>query len=174
MVAIISGKSALFPYPPIVDKYTWGFLMVRKIYHDFIVQSQSKGEVLSEKKMIVLLKFIDKIPNRLSLNIPGNHFLFVGKKGARSVANCLDKFDGEIEQIKAEQGGYDRHQPDAGDMAFALQGGFNFSHNCWFFCPKVSEGRSDALRPWWRSPRRRRPVLRRRQEGKFLQSLCHL
>lgn len=105
MVAIVSGNSALFPYHPIVDKYTWGFLMVRKIYHDFIVQSQSKGEVLSEKKMKVLLKFIDKIPNRLSLNIPGNHFLFVGKKGARSVANCLDKFDGEIEQIKAELSG---------------------------------------------------------------------
>ena len=105
MVAIISGNSTLVPYHPIVDKYTWGFLMTRKIYHGFIAKSQSRGMTISENKLNEILKFIDKIPKRLSGNIPGNHFLFVGKKGARAVAQSIEKFDSEIDKIKAELSG---------------------------------------------------------------------
>ena len=105
MVAIISGNSTLVPYHPIVDKYTWGFLMTRKIYHGYIAQSQSKGKTISESVLNDLLKIIDKTPKRLSGVVPGNHFLFVGKNGAKSVANCLGKFDVEIEKIKAELSG---------------------------------------------------------------------
>lgn len=105
MVAIISGKSKLVPYHPIVDKYTWGFLMVRKIYHDTIVSRQSKGAVFTEPTLRDLLKFIDTLPNRLSKRVPGNHFVFIGKKGARTIANSLERFDLEIDKIKSDLSG---------------------------------------------------------------------
>lgn len=105
MVASISGKSKIVPYHPIVDKYTWGFLMVRKIYHDIIVSSQSKGNVFTESTLRDLLKFIDNLPNRLSRRVPGNHFVLIGKKGARAIANSLEKFDSEIDKIKSDLSG---------------------------------------------------------------------
>ena len=105
MVAIISGKSKLVPYHPIVDKYTWGFLMVRKIYHDTIVSRQSKGDVFTESQLRELLKFIDNLPNRLSTRVPGNHFVLLGKKGARTIANRLEKFELEINKIKFDLSG---------------------------------------------------------------------
>lgn len=105
MLAIILGISKLVPYHPIVGKYTWGFFMVRKIYHDTIVISQSKGAIFTEPQLRDLLKFIDNLPNRLSRRVPGNHFVFLGKKGARTIANCLVKYDLEIEKIKSDLSG---------------------------------------------------------------------
>jgi len=105
MVAVISGKSKLVPYHPIVDRYTWGFLMVRKIYHGTIVSSQSKGAVFTEPQLRNLLKFVDNLPNRLSKRVPGNHFVFLGKKGARAIANSLVKFDLEIDKINYDLSG---------------------------------------------------------------------
>jgi hypothetical protein len=105
MVAVISGKSKLVPYHPIVDRYTWGFLMVRKIYHGTVVGSQSEGAVFTEPQLRDLLQFIDNLPNRLSKRIPGNHFVFLGKKGARGISNSLVKFDSEMDKIKSELSG---------------------------------------------------------------------
>jgi len=105
LVAIISGNSALAPYHPIVDKYTWGFLMTRKIYHDYFVNSQKSGSMISEKEIHDLIPYINHIPDRLSKVVAGNHFLFVGKKGARSVVDHLEKFDSEIEKIKSDISG---------------------------------------------------------------------
>ena len=105
LVAIISGNSALAPYHPIVDRYTWGFLTIRKIYHDYIVKGRKSGSASSEQKIKELIQYINSIPDRLSKVVPGNHFLFVGKKGARSVANHLEKFDSEIKKIKNDISG---------------------------------------------------------------------
>ncbi len=105
LVAIISGNSNLVPYHPIVDKYTCGFLTTRKIYHDNFVNSQKLGSAVSEQKVNELIPYINSIPDLLSKVVAGNHFLFVGKKGARSVANHLEKFDSEIEKIKTHISG---------------------------------------------------------------------
>ncbi|MEM7007713.1 MAG: hypothetical protein AAF462_01095 [Thermodesulfobacteriota bacterium] len=105
LVAVISGNSTLAPYHPIVDKYTWGFLMVRKIYHDTIVNAQRSGVALGKSKLKCLLNFVDNIPNRLSTNIAGNHFLFVGKKGAKAVSNALEKFELETDKIMSDISG---------------------------------------------------------------------
>jgi len=105
LIAIISGDSVLAPYHPIVDKYTWGFLLTRKIYHDYFVKSQKLGYGTSEQKIKELIPYINTISDRLSKVVSGNHFLFVGKKGARSVANHLEKFDSEIEKIKSDISG---------------------------------------------------------------------
>lgn len=105
LVTNISGNSSLSPYHPIVDKYTWGFLTTRKIYHDYFVQSQKSGFEISEHKLKELVRYVNTVPDRLSKVVSGNHFLFVGKKGARNVANHLEKFDFEVERIKTDISG---------------------------------------------------------------------
>jgi hypothetical protein len=105
LVAIISGDSSRSPYHPIVDKYTWGFINTRKIYHDFFVKSRKPGSEISEQKLKELVRYVNGVPNRLSKVISGNHFLFIGKKGTRNVANSLEKFECEVEKIKADISG---------------------------------------------------------------------
>jgi len=105
LIAIVSGNSSLAPYHPIVDKYTWGFLIIRKIYHDYFVQSQKSGFEISGQKLKELVSYVSRVPDRLSKVVSGNHFLFVGKKGARSVANHLEKFDLKVEKIKTDISG---------------------------------------------------------------------
>jgi len=79
--------------------------MTRKIYHDYFVQSQKSGFEISEQKLKELILYINSVPDRLSKVVSGNHFLFVGEKGARSVANHLEKFDSQIEKIKTDISG---------------------------------------------------------------------
>jgi len=48
------------------------------------------------------VRYVDKLPDRLSKVVSGNHFLFVGRKGAKNVANHLEKFDFKVEKIKVD------------------------------------------------------------------------
>jgi hypothetical protein len=105
LIINITGDSNLAPEHPIVDKTTWAFLMTRKIYHDYFVQSQKSGTKMTGQDFKDFVRYVDKLPDRLSKVVSGNHFLFVGKKGARSVANHLEKFDLEVEKIKADISG---------------------------------------------------------------------
>ncbi len=102
LVPVISGNSALAPYHPIVDRSTWAFIVTRKIYHDYFVKRQTEGFRISESKLKEFVRYIDGLPDRMSKNIPGNHFLFVGRKGAQRVSDLLEKFDREIAGIKGE------------------------------------------------------------------------
>jgi hypothetical protein len=101
-VAVVSGNSHLSPYHPIVDKTTWSFLNTRKVYHDFVVNSQKNGSVLSQQRLKDLVMYTNSLSSRLTRVVSGNHFLFVGKMGARKVANTLEKFDSKIEDINKE------------------------------------------------------------------------
>jgi len=102
LIASISGESSLAPYHPFVDKWTWGFLTVRKIYHDFINRNEDKLSKFSNSKFKELVDFVNELPDRLHKSIPGNHFLFLGKKGAKQVAEHVEHFDKEIALIKRE------------------------------------------------------------------------
>jgi hypothetical protein len=102
LVAVIHGDSALAPYHPIVNRSTWAFLVTRKIYHDYFVKRQAEGFRISKNKLNEFVRYVRTLPDRLSENVSGNHFLFVGRKGARRFSDLLEKFDREIAEIKGE------------------------------------------------------------------------
>ena len=102
LIANISGDSRLAPYHPIVDKVTWGFLITRKIYHDYCVKNQESLSKISEAKFKKLVEYVNTLPERLHSSISGNHFLFVGRYGAQKIADYVEHFDKEIEKIEQE------------------------------------------------------------------------
>ena len=57
---------------------------------------------MSESKLKEFVGYISGLPDWLSENVPGNHFLFVGRKGAQSDSDLLEKFDREIVKIKGD------------------------------------------------------------------------
>jgi len=105
LVAIISGNSSLVPYHPIVDRASWAFLNTRKIYHEYVVEAQRNGFRFTDQKLYELANCIEGISQRLSRVTTGNHFLFVGKTGAKKVADCLEEFEMEVHRIKADISG---------------------------------------------------------------------
>ena len=102
LIANISGNSRLAPYHPIVDKGAWGFLITRKIYHDYFVKNQESLSKISDAKFKELVEYVNDIPNRLIKAISGNHFLFVGKYGAQKIADYVEHFDKEVQTINQE------------------------------------------------------------------------
>src|SRR3989304_844209 len=102
MIVNISGNSRLAPYHPIVDKGAWGFLITRKVYHDYFVKNQEPLYQLSEARFKELVEYVNTLSERLHSSISGNHFLFVGKYGAQKIADYLEHFDKEIQEINQE------------------------------------------------------------------------
>lgn len=102
LVASISGNSSIAPYHPVVDKSTWSFLVIRKIYHDYFVKAQSSGFNFRNEDIKTFIDYINDLPDRLHKSINGNHLLFIGQKGASEVAEYIDYFYSEITLIKTE------------------------------------------------------------------------
>ncbi|MGH7802179.1 MAG: hypothetical protein ACREOW_16395 [Thermodesulfobacteriota bacterium] len=102
MITNISGDSKLAPYHPIVDKWTWGLLITRKVYHDYFVNNKKPLSQLSNKRFKELVEYVNDIPNRLHSSISGNHFLFVGRYGAQKIADYVEHFDKEVQTINQE------------------------------------------------------------------------
>src|SRR3970040_475232 len=102
MIANISGNSRLAPYHPIVDQVTLGFLITRKIYHDYLVKNKPPLSKISKARFYEFVDYINNLPNRLLKAISGNHFLFVGRYGAQKIADYVEYFDKEIEKIEQE------------------------------------------------------------------------
>jgi hypothetical protein len=102
IIASISGNSKLAPYHPLVDKATWGFLIVRKVYHDYFVKNQELLSRMSKAKFHEFIDYVNNLPHRLLKVVLGNHFLLVGRYGAQKVADYVEHFDKEIQAIKEE------------------------------------------------------------------------
>ena len=47
-----------------------------------------------------MLSYLDEMPQKLRRIVWGNHFLFVGEKGAKEVTDCLEEFEITVSEIK--------------------------------------------------------------------------
>jgi len=102
LVANISGDSKIAPYHPMVDKGTWGFLVTRKVYHDYFVKNEARISQASNSEFNEFVQHVNNLPNRLLKTIPGNHFLLIGKHGAQKIAGYVEYFENEVNVIKQE------------------------------------------------------------------------
>jgi hypothetical protein len=102
MIANISGDSKKAPYHPIVDRETWGFLMNRKFYHDYLARNRECLHQLPMERFNELVEFVKSLPDRLHKTVSGNHFLFVGRYGAQKIGDYVEQFDKEIQKIEKE------------------------------------------------------------------------
>jgi hypothetical protein len=102
LIASISGDSKMAPYHPLVDKGTWGFLITRKVYHDYFVKNEGWISQASNSEFNEFVQYVNDLPSRLLKATPGNHFLLVGKHGAQKIAAYVEYFENEMNVIKQE------------------------------------------------------------------------
>lgn len=87
----------------LTDKYTWAMILVNKIYFHYFSKMGYVPQELSKEKWEELNQLLDTIPERLTQKIPdGNHFFFIGKKGAKTTADIITQLIQELEDIKKQ------------------------------------------------------------------------
>ena len=102
LVAAISGTSRVAPYHPLVDRATWSFLAARALFHGGLADRAGALAQLSADRFEALARLFDDLPRRLHVRLPGNHFLFLGRRGARATSEALAAFAVEIERLKTD------------------------------------------------------------------------
>lgn len=102
IVASISGTSPMAPYHSLVDRSTWEFLTARALYHRRLADRADAIAALPAERFGALTKLFDTLPRRLHVRLPGNHFLFLGRRGARATADALAAFAAEIERLQGD------------------------------------------------------------------------
>ncbi len=97
-IALIRDDSSLLMNISFIDPSFWNFLRMEMIYQVYLVQVDLSK--LSSLRWNQLKKIIDKLPNELISTVHGNHFFFVGEKGAMDTADKIDMFHLKTKLIK--------------------------------------------------------------------------
>jgi hypothetical protein len=98
--------SALYPTSSLdsghslTDKATWGFLLTYKL--ESMVEKKHLKDLESTQKWDKLRALFHEAPSRMSREVWGNHFFFVGEKGARETAEKIGDLLNEGVILKSE------------------------------------------------------------------------
>lgn len=90
LVAMVLNDSRADPRHAIVDKAAWSFYNANTVYHRYVTNNDLDLSALTDAQWQSVLDLTRTAPERLSLEVPGNHFFFVGEDGARAAAGVVD------------------------------------------------------------------------------------
>lgn len=98
--------SALYPTSSqdyghsLTDKATWGFLLTYKL--ESMVPKEHLKDIEGTQKWDKLRALFHEAPSRMSREVPGNHFFFVGENGARKTADEIGDLLSEGISLQSE------------------------------------------------------------------------
>jgi len=98
-IALIRSDSPSDAKISMIDPASWNFIRAEMIYKNYL--SQANLSTLPEKNWTRLTKTINDLPNNLTLTVHGNHFFFVGEKGAQTTADEIHTLIARVENTKA-------------------------------------------------------------------------
>ena len=84
----------------LIDPSAWDFLRSEMIYNRYL-----KGNDLNKltaEQWSKLAHLIDETPDYLKLSVHGNHFFFVGEKGASASANQIEELESRVKSINEQ------------------------------------------------------------------------
>ncbi len=85
----------------LTDRGNWGLLMVNKISED-LAAAKVDLNAMPRDRWLALVDLVRGAPDRLSVEITGDHFFFVGEMGARQTATALKTMDARMAGFKGE------------------------------------------------------------------------
>lgn len=86
----------------VTDRHTWGMITTNRLYQTVLEPNLKKLRHVSNEDLDALARLISTAPERLSKDINGNHFFFVGETGARQTAEAISWLDAEARKLMAE------------------------------------------------------------------------
>ena len=99
--------AALMPSEPIdarhalTDRGNWGLLLVNKLWSD-IDAAKLDLTKMPREKWAALVELVRNAPDRLSLEIKGSHFFFLGEAGARETAQAIAGLESRVADLKEQ------------------------------------------------------------------------
>ncbi|KAJ6513261.1 thioesterase domain protein [Mycena sanguinolenta] len=101
-IATLYPDSELDARHTLVDKAAWGFIFTMKLTTMVEIAKIKRGAFGESWQRVAA--FVAAIPERLSARIEGNHFFFVGEKGARETAKMIASHWETCKVLRSELG----------------------------------------------------------------------
>ena len=92
----------------LTDALTWSYLNSQKIYYGLLKSRLDEGPLLSSDKWRSLRELFAGLPVRLSREVSGGHYFFLGEIGARQTINQMASLLEEIAALESEIGALTR------------------------------------------------------------------
>ena len=96
-IGLISDDSSSIPRITLIDLSAWHFIRNEMLYVQYLTRIAQNQDPHGFAKIKRLLAQIDRL---LTKTVHGNHFFFVGKKGARETAEKVEILMQEIQDMK--------------------------------------------------------------------------
>lgn len=104
LVGVIAPNGTADARHAVTDFAVWNFYNANTIYNRYVTKAVSSLEEFSQEKWQGILDLTKSAEDRLSLQVPGNHFFFVGQNGARTTAAAIDALYHKNLAMKEELG----------------------------------------------------------------------
>ncbi len=99
-IALIRDDAQSTAKLSLIDPASWNFIRAEMIYKNYLGKHDLTK--LSAEKWQGLFKLVNDLPDNLTLTVHGNHFFFVGEKGAKATADKIEELAARVSQIKTE------------------------------------------------------------------------
>lgn len=99
-IGLIEDDSPTTAKISLIDPAAWNFLRSEMIYNHYIKGNNLKK--LSSEQWAKLVHLIDKTPDYLKLHVHGNHFFFVGIRGASASADKIEELETRVKGIRKQ------------------------------------------------------------------------
>ncbi|NNC99064.1 MAG: hypothetical protein HKN85_02675 [Gammaproteobacteria bacterium] len=100
MVAMIIPQDKYDHRHTLTDRATWGYYITHKMLR--LAGSAKQIIGMDDAKFARLSELVNSAPDRLAVNIEGNHFFFIGEHGAKATAEAIKVLDGRMANVKRE------------------------------------------------------------------------
>ncbi|QKX63733.1 uncharacterized protein TRUGW13939_10904 [Talaromyces rugulosus] len=87
MIASLTGNSILDTRHVIMDQATWTFMLTQRFTR--IIETRNPKSGLTQARFEKLADMVHSPPRQLSRTIPGNHYFFLGERGARQTSDAI-------------------------------------------------------------------------------------
>ncbi|CRG82707.1 hypothetical protein PISL3812_00051 [Talaromyces islandicus] len=87
MIVTLTGSSILDARHVMMDQATWTFMLTQRITR--IIETTKAKTGLSQARFETLADMVHSLPRQISKTIPGNHYFFLGERGARETADAI-------------------------------------------------------------------------------------
>ncbi len=86
------------------DEYTWGMITTNNLYRTQVLPNLDALHQIPREAITAMADMIRTAPSRLSVDVPGNHFFFVGEFGARKTAEAIAWIEAEASALRDDLG----------------------------------------------------------------------
>ncbi|MFC3908047.1 hypothetical protein ACFORL_03000 [Legionella dresdenensis] len=99
-IALIVDDSPTTAKISLIDPYAWSFLRAEMINKNYLQKIEPSK--LAPAQWQQLRTLVNNLPDYLKITVHGNHFFFVGEKGAKATADAIETLSGRVRAVKQQ------------------------------------------------------------------------